>query len=112
METTAWIPMDVEDREIAFGVGVARLMPRYDDIPREFKDWNGPGRWNKVVSDWFYRGLKDVEWVPKPGIDPQKALRHLKVIMGSWDPRHEHKEAAVAYLLSLWFEDVKYTPAK
>ena len=40
--------------------------------------------------------------------DTNKAIRHLKAILVSYDPKHEHKEAGVAFLLSEWFEDVTY----
>jgi len=46
--------------------------------------------------------------MPNDGIDQNKALRHIKAILGSFEPKHEHKEAAAAYLLSLWFKSVKY----
>ena len=32
------------------------------------------------------------------GIDAKKAMRHLATIQRSWSPKHEHKEAAVAFL--------------
>jgi hypothetical protein len=44
----------------------------------------------------------------KEGVDGNLAFRHLSAIQRSFTPKHEHKEAAVAYLASLWFEDVDY----
>jgi len=32
--------------------------------------------------------------------------------LGSFEPQHEHKEAAVAYLMSLWFEKFVPTPER
>jgi hypothetical protein len=32
--------------------------------------------------------------------------------MSSWEPKHEHKEAGCAYLLSEFFDDVNYKKAK
>jgi len=40
----------------------------------------------------------------KPGIDRKAAIRHIKAIMASYAPKHEHKEAGCAYLFALWFE--------
>ena len=31
---------------------------------------------------------------------------HLKSILQSFKPKHERKEAGVAYLMSLWFDDI------
>ena len=111
-----FVPMDVDDAQIAFGGGDlipygdwagSDFMPSGDDIPAEFKTYNHRG-WNGVVSTWFYKGLpEDVKFFPKKGIDTQKALNHVGTIMRSWTPKHEHKEAACAYLLSLWFKDVR-----
>jgi hypothetical protein len=103
-------PADVSDLEMAFGTTALKLMPLMSEIPEEFKrDHN---RWVKVQQDWFFYGLKGAKWTPKNGIEPEAALRHLKVIQGSWEPKHEHKQAAVAYLISLWFEDVTYELGK
>jgi hypothetical protein len=56
------------------------------------------------IRQWKY------EIKPKEGVDVDKALRHIQAIMRSYQPKHEHKEAAVAYLLSQWFDDVTWTP--
>lgn len=45
---------------------------------------------------------------PREGIDAVVALTHLGVVQTSFEPTAEHKEAAVAYLASLWFEDLLY----
>ncbi len=101
---------EVTDLDIVFGGRAMELLPPYSEIPEEFRD--GRTKWNKVVSDWFFCGLKNCKWVPKEGIDTGKALRHIKAILGSFEPKHEHKEAGCAYLLSEWFEDVTYERAK
>ncbi len=98
---------DVTDLDVVFPGNVEALMPKWEDIPKEFRGWRAT-KWNGVFNDWFYAGLRNASWMPKDGVDTAKALRHIKAIMGSWNPKHEHKEAAVAYLLSEWFEDVKY----
>ena len=97
-------PQDVTDIDMAFPAKVSHLMPTYEEIPDEFK--RGSNKWNRLVSTWFFSGFKGAKFVPKDGIEPNHALRHLKCIMGSFEPKHEHKEAAVAYLMSQWFEDV------
>jgi hypothetical protein len=105
-----WKPVDVDGIDTAFGGKMAVLLPPRDEIPEEF--WRGRTPWNTVVSDWFFSGLRDAKWKPKKGIDQATALRHLMAILASWEPKHEHKEAGVAYLMSLWFRRVPtYTKA-
>lgn len=92
----------------AFPASVKALMPPYGDIPDEFK--NSPrNKWVRVFSDLFYSGATNLQWIAKDGIDQKAAVRHLRTVMGSYEPKHEHKEAACAYLMSLWFDDITYT---
>lgn len=106
---TTWPVPEISDIEAAFPAHVLQWMPPMDEIPDEFKHW-GPGgsEWNQIVSAWFFKGLNDKpEFVPNEGIDAKAAFRAIKAALGSYEPKHEHKEAAVAYLLSLWFKRVK-----
>lgn len=103
-------PKKVTDADIVFGGKAMTLLPPYANIPDEFK--RGTSRWNRVVRDWFFKGLSNCQWIPKEGVDTTRALRHIKAIMGSFEPKHEHKEAGCAYLLSEFFEDVTYEKAK
>lgn len=107
---TTYLPQEVSNLDMAFGVGVDKLMPPYKEIPDEFK--HGHTKWNDLVCDWFYCGVSELNVIPKQGIDQKKALRHMRAIIGSFEPKHEHKEAACAYLMSLWFDDAKWTKAK
>lgn len=94
------LPTKVGDVDVAFPASVKHLMPSMEEIPKEFQ--RGRTYWSTLTSEWFFRGLKSLP-TSKEGVDRNQALRHLKCIMGSFEPRHEHKEAAVAYLMSLWF---------
>lgn len=90
----------------AFPADALSWMPTRDEIPEEF--WRGRTEWNKIVSRWFFRGLPaGTEFIPKKGIDKDAAMRAIKATLGSYAPKHEHKEAAVAYMLSCWFKRVK-----
>lgn len=40
----------------------------------------------------------------RPGVDRDKALVAIKAALGSFEPKHEHKEAGCAFLLHEWFE--------
>lgn len=92
--------------------GDIKHMPKYDTIPADFKRHNG-NAYVKAVSSWFFSGGKrdgdaiiidGVKFVPKAGVDSNKALRAIKAVLGSFEPKHEHKEAACAFMLSEWFE--------
>lgn len=94
-------PMSIADAKKAFPGSVKELMPVYADIPDEFKRMGNV--WADWQSQWFFKGLKEFP-KPKPGIDLDKAKTHLATIQRSFEPKHEHKSAAVAYLASLWLE--------
>ena len=104
------VPQEIDDLTLAFPANITSLMPNMDDIPEDINQ--GRSKWCRVTSDWFFCGLLDVKWKPKEGVDQTKALRHIGAILSSYEPKHEDKETAVAYLLSLWFRDVKYTKGK
>lgn len=99
-------PQPVSRIDAAFGGDMRRLLPKEDDIPKDFRRHEGT-KWNKIQARWFFFGLpKETKFVPKEGIETAVALNHLGTIQRSFEPRHQHKEAAVAWLMSLWFEDV------
>ena len=99
-------PIDVDDLKMVFGSQVSKLMPPYKDIPDEFKD--GRTKFNQFFNDQFFSGVKNVKAVPNEGIDEKKAWRHYRAIACSFEPEHEHKEDACAYLLSQWFSDLTW----
>lgn len=108
MKKTMWPIKDLSAVDRAFPTSIRGMMPEYKDIPREFT--NGGTKWNELVSAMFFLGLKKLELKPRPGVDKDKAMRHIKYILGSWEPKHEHKEAGAAFLFNEWFEDVTFEP--
>ena len=86
-------------------------IPPMEDIPEEFQRFKGSA-WNEHFQVFFYRGVKGLEIIPVDGVDKAKAWAHIRVVMRSWEPKHEHKEAACAYLMSLWFKSIKYDDIK
>lgn len=110
METKTWKPQEIDDVTHAFPAGILHLMPQYKDIPDEFK--RGNTKWNQLICDWFFGGLSKLDLKLKDGLDRKKVLRHIGTILASYEPKHEHKEAGCAYLLSLWADDATWTPAK
>lgn len=98
-------PHKMEDVDMAFGPrDVYSHLPGYKP---EFYRLDNP--WGKIASTWFRDGLpKGVKFHPKPGINAQDAFRHIRDVMGSFEPKHEHKIAGCAYLMSIWFERVEF----
>lgn len=96
-------PVPANKLEIAFPAhGIARLPP-YNQIPAEFKTDKPVA--NGFVRDLFYNGFKgDSTCVPRDGIEAYDALSHIAAIVGSYEPKHEHKIAGAAYLAALWIE--------
>lgn len=92
----------------AFFGSVSSLMPRREDIPIEFR-FPGDGHWSDVFNDLFFNTVKVESFAMQDGIDEQDAIRHIRYIMRSFEPSHEHKEEACAYLMSKWFKEIKYS---
>lgn len=103
MSTDFSKPQEVTAIELAFPATVRHLTPEFESIPKRFRFGSTPQ--NKLQQRWFFSGVQKSDFPPtKEGIDREVALRHLACIQGSFEPKHEHKEAAVAYLMSLWFD--------
>jgi hypothetical protein len=98
---------DVTPGAVAFGeygVKFRELVPDKKDIPEEFNDWYNP--WCQVQRTWFFQGIEGYSFIPKEGVDLDKAIAHLGAIQSSWEPQHEDKVLYVSFLMSEWFEDV------
>jgi hypothetical protein len=96
---------EIDDVTLAFPANALDWMPPWEEIPEEFKEGN---EWTQIASSWFALGLPEtVKFYPHEGVDPEKAFRACRATLGSFQPKHEHKEAAVGYMLSCWFEKVE-----
>ena len=94
-------PHDIDSLKAYFPTNVVgTLLPPMDVIPDEFK--KRYNKWREMASKLFFLGgqLPSV----KPGIDPEKAQRHLIAVLQSFEPQHEHKEAGAGWLMSMWYE--------
>ena len=93
---------EVTDLDLAFPVDVP--LPSWDIIPKDFKRCSN--EFAEVASTLFFKGgnPSDFGLRPKQGVDNTKALRAIRCCLGSFEPKHEHKKAGVAYMLSEWFE--------
>lgn len=116
MTGTDWSqPHEVSDADVAFPARAMEIMPTEEECEAGLAllDADERQKWLDFQSDWFFSGLPatlQVALRTNNGVkvDGEKAFRHLKVIQGSFAPRHQHKQKAVAYLASQWFEDVAY----
>ncbi|MFF2053783.1 hypothetical protein ACFVU2_19420 [Leifsonia sp. NPDC058194] len=97
-------PSKVTDLQIAFPADLGALLPPMDAIPEEFRTGSAP--WDAFARGWFYEGFPKAGVLRKDGVDAEMAYRHLSVLIGSYEPKHEHKMAAVAWLASRWFAGV------
>jgi hypothetical protein len=98
-EAMKYKPIPVDKLDQVFGK-VKGILPPMSAIPDEFDGGSNP--WVRWQSQWFFKGLTRYP-VPKEGIDLKAAMANLSCIQRSFEPKHEHKQAGVAYLASLWF---------
>lgn len=94
--------------DVGFGPkeGIEKYLPEYNDIPEDFIRERGESKkWTQLVNDIFFSGIQNEVLTPKEGISKILALRHMRMLLHSFDLSHEHKIAGVAYLMSLWFRD-------
>jgi hypothetical protein len=93
-------PKTVTPLDSLFG-STEHLLPAEADIPKEFFKFNN--KWNQLANTVFFKGLDSSILTPKKGIDKTQALLHIRSVLRSFEPSHEHKAAGAAYLFSEWF---------
>ncbi|RRJ54846.1 hypothetical protein EHV15_35320 [Paenibacillus oralis] len=99
-------PQIVTDTDIAFGGNIDNLLPPLSEIPKEFiNDWT---KWHQLADDLFYDRPLNITISDRAGIDVHAALRHIRAILNSFKPDHDHKIAGVAFLLSMFYEDISF----
>lgn len=116
IEATDWSkPIEVSDVDLAFPARGVELVPKYDDLPKEFRDdsmcGHGEARIyfdmvNALIShyhcgDPFPSGFK-MELME--GVVSSKVDRHFRVVVMCYGLKHEHKVAGAAWLLSQWMK--------
>lgn len=94
-------PREIPPVLYAFPAQVEALMPTWDAIPDDFKRQN---EWVRYVEAWFFHGFTGL--FTREDIAGEDAYRHLDTILRSFQPKHEHKVAAVAWLASRWFASI------
>jgi len=67
---------------------------------KERKFYDGNTEYNDLFNKLFFSG-GEIEFQKKVDEDfKAKAWPFCRAVMGSWDPKHEHKEAVCALLMS------------
>lgn len=110
------VPQEIDDLTKAFPAHViGSLMPYMHEIPQDFQEETKVSRsWYLFIGGWQVRGLGEgtgfVGVILAPAVKEaelgEQAFAHLGTLLRSYEPKHQHKEAAVAWLASLWFERV------
>jgi len=101
-KTTDWSrPKTVPDVQFAFPANIiGTLIPEWDDLPDEFR--NRTSGYEELAGHACFNNVEFRSDFLLEGIDIELANRQLNAIIRSFQPKHQHKEAAIAYLLSLW----------
>jgi hypothetical protein len=91
-------PETIEDRRLITPGDVSDLTPKTtpDDID---------GKWMELAEKMMAGEANSLNLFPKVGVDPYRAFRHLRAIIKGTNPHQVHRTNAVAYLLSLWYDD-------
>lgn len=107
MTETQWAkPKPVSDLILAFSANViGEYLPLETEIPDDF--YQCGNQYNRIVSKIFFGSTNGWDFLLKDGIDLTAFSRHIKVCLGSFEPKHEHKIAGVAYLFPLWCEEIR-----
>lgn len=98
---------EISDVMLAFPADVMDLLPAKEDIPED--DWYSRTPESQMMQQLFFKGgsFPDFGYVPKPGVDLKKVYRVFRAILGSFQPKHEHKIGGCAVLVREWFNKEK-----
>lgn len=113
--TTIPMPVQISDATLAFPARAPEFMPQWDDIPDDFKNRTAASEeWHALANHWFAYGLASnytgllFNEIDGKVLDGDTVTRQISAILGSFAPKHEHKMASVAWLLSLWVNSCVY----
>jgi hypothetical protein len=95
---------------VLFGARLSEFPP-FDDLPEEFR--RRRHRCCEIAQNLFFNGgkLSDHGLKLKPGLKSEDVYRALSAWLSSFEPKHEHKIAAVGYAISEWFDEADGRPS-
>lgn len=107
--TKPYWPIPIDDVRLAFPGEVEFLMPDPETIEREY--WQGH-RLYPLIREFIFTGVTpaNLTFDPRADIDYITAARHLRAVQGSFQPKHEHKQATLTLLFDLWFPNLREAP--
>ena len=86
----------ITDVEAAFST--SRLLPSPEQIPKDFYEENS---YTRLVEAIFYGlELPNGELELAEGLEPSELNKCVRAHLQSFEPKHEHKIAGVAYMIS------------
>ena len=105
MSESDWsMPKAVDDVLLAFPARVIGvLIPPWDEIPEKFRNFSSG--YEELASHGCFYAVEFRQEVLADGIKAELAIRHLTAVARSFEPKHEHKQAAIAFLISLWLKE-------
>jgi hypothetical protein len=100
-DKTMHYPPKLDDADVVFGG--ALYMPRMEDLPEEYRCERADAC--RVAEHLFFKGgrLSDYGYLCREDVDFGDALRAIKAVLGSFQPKHEHKIATVGWMIDKWF---------
>lgn len=109
-------PVELRDVDKAFPAHALDWMPEHDDIPERWREADESDWQVRLWRNLMFRGLTDIQLAPRDKswgqVEVDRAWTHLQAILGSFAPKHQHKEAALAFLTDRWFEAIRWKPLK
>lgn len=110
----ASVPLRLGDHQFRVFQGIdAAFGARMADYPpmSVVPDDGSMRGYQDVVSALFFKGGKLEEYGLriKTSLDRSQVMTAIRALLCSWDPKHEHKTAVVAWALSEWCDG---TPAR
>jgi len=92
--------MKLETFEFPKVTNIDMAFPTFNTIPELLKEAEkrNPQKGMKKFSDLFFNGGKLEFQKDVKGTWKEKAYLYAKALMGSWSPKHEHKELVVGMI--------------
>jgi hypothetical protein len=105
MSDTKWKNLIIVDQvNYAFPAHVIGiLIPEWQYLPEQFRDGNSC--FEELASHACFNCVELKPEVVRVDVDLSSANRQLSAVSRSFEPEHKYKEAALAYLLSLWLRE-------
>lgn len=99
-------PQVISDVMFAFPADVTGLLPAENEIPEEY--WDANNKWHRLAGEIMFDRLSDATITEREDLDRDTTVRHIFAVLRSFQPKHEHKIAGTAFLLSRFYKDIEF----